>query len=134
MPPGGILGWDKYDKWTNKGFPPGTCGGCGADDHFRNDCPENQSKGKHPSRKGAPKGGQGGGKAMGKGKGKDKWAKGVDDEEAAGEEAQADDGQQQDEGGSVWEEDDADCAIVGGREMMNMMMTYPCSLTPATSP
>ena len=105
LPPGGTLGWDKYDKWTNNGFPPGTCGGCGADNHFRNDCPQNPNKGKHPPRKGKD-----GGKAKGKGKGK--WGKGkgvggVEDEEW--EEGAADE-QQADEGGTVWDdEDDADC-------------------------
>ena len=44
LPPGGTLGWDKYDRASNNGFPPGTCGGCGAPDHFRNDCPENPHK------------------------------------------------------------------------------------------
>ena len=52
LPPGGTLGWDRYDKTTNNGFPPGTRGGCGAEDHFRNDCPNNPNKGKYPPRKG----------------------------------------------------------------------------------
>ena len=66
LPPGATRGWDRYDKATNNGFPPGTCGGCGAEDHFRNDCPNNPNKGKFPPRKG-----------KGKGKdGKGKWAKG----------------------------------------------------------
>ena len=47
LPPCGTLGWDKYDRATNNGFPPGTCGGCGAEDHFRNDCPANPNKGKY---------------------------------------------------------------------------------------
>ena len=55
--PGGTLNWDKYDKLSNNGFPPNTCGDCGAEDHYRNDCPENPNKGKYPPRKGAPKGG-----------------------------------------------------------------------------
>ena len=63
------------------------CGGCGSEDHCRNDCPDNLDKGKHPPQKGNA----------------------ADDEEAAGEEAQANDAQQQDEGGSVWDKDDADC-------------------------
>ena len=37
LPPGGTGGWEKYSKFTNHGFPPNTCGGCGADDHYRND-------------------------------------------------------------------------------------------------
>ena len=56
LPPGGTLGWEKYDKWTNNGFPPGTCGGCGSEDHFRNDCPDNSNEGKFPGRKSDPKG------------------------------------------------------------------------------
>ena len=105
------MGWEKYDKWTNNGFPPNTCGGCGSEGHYRNNCPDNPNKGKYPPRKGTD-GGKGG-KAKGKGKGK--WGKGkgvggVDDYEyeATGEE-HADDGQQVDEGGSVWEDDDPDC-------------------------
>ena len=77
------------DKWTNNGLPPGTRGGCGGPDHFRNDCPQNPNKGK---------GKQGVG--------------GVDDEEWPAEDAadkQTDDHQQADEGGSVWDEDEADC-------------------------
>ena len=62
--------WDKYDKATNNGFPPGTCGGCGAEDHFRNDCPANPNNGKCPPRKGKGKDGKG------KGWGKGKWGKG----------------------------------------------------------
>ena len=81
---GGTLGWEKYDKWTTNGFPSNRCGGCGSEDHSRNDCPENPNKGKYPPRKGKD-GGKGG-----KGKGKGQWGKGkgvggVDDyEEAAG--------------------------------------------------
>ena len=51
LPPGGTLGWDKYDRATNNGFPPGTCGGCGAEDNFRNDCLANPNKGKYPPAK-----------------------------------------------------------------------------------
>ena len=108
-PRGGFLpealsaGWDRYDKATNNGFPPGTCGGCGADDHFRNDCPNNTNKGTYPPRK-----------AKGKGKwGKGKWGKGVggvDDEEWAAEGEKAGenkhDAQQADEGCSVWDDDE----------------------------
>ena len=95
LPPGGTGGWDKYDKRTNNGFPPNTCGGCGADDHCRNDCPQNPNRGKYPPRE------KGKGKGRGKdGKGKGRWAKGVDDEEIA-EGEEEDDAQQEDEGGSV---------------------------------
>ena len=45
LPQGGTLGLEKYDKWTNNGFPPNTRGGCGAEDHYRNDCPKNPNKG-----------------------------------------------------------------------------------------
>ena len=94
----------KYDKYANNGFPPNTCGGCGADDHYRNDCPLNPSRGKFPPRE------KGKGKGKGKnGKGKGGWAKGVDDEEyAEGEGEEEGDEQQADEGGSVLD-DDADC-------------------------
>ena len=81
--------WDKYDQITNNGFPPNTCGGCGADDHY-------------------PKNNKAGGKAKGMGKGKYGRVGGVDEDEAAAEQ-QADDGQQHDEGGSVRDDDDADC-------------------------
>ena len=104
LPPGGTGGWEKYDKHTNNGFPPNTCGGCGADDHYRNDCPLNPKRGQFP-----PKG-KGKGKGKGKnGKGKGGWAKGVDDEEWAEGEDEEDDGQQADEGNSLWEEGDEDC-------------------------
>ena len=79
LPPGGTLGWDKYDKWTNNGFPPGTCGGCGADNRFRNDCRDNPNKGKYPPSKGKGK--------WGKGKG----VGGVDGEWEAAEEEHAGD-------------------------------------------
>ena len=69
--PSGTLGREKYDKWINNGFPPNTRGGCGADDHYRNDCPEDPNKGKYPPRKGKD------GKATGKGKGKYGKGKGV---------------------------------------------------------
>ena len=103
LPPGGTGGWDKYDKYTNNGFPAGTCGGCGDPNHFRNDCPLNPNKVKFPPRKG-----------KGKGKDKGKWGKGVGgvDDEGVGdaeEGEQGRDGQQDDEGGSVWE-DDEECA------------------------
>ena len=90
LPPGGTLGWEKYDKWTNNGVPPNTCGGCGADDHYRNDCPENPSKGKYLPR---TKGKDGKPKGKGKGKhGKGKGVAGVDDEgEQAAEGQQAGD-------------------------------------------
>ena len=106
LAPGGTGGWEKYDKHTNNGFPPNTCGGCGADDHYRNDCLLNPNRGKYPPREK----GKGKGKGKnGKGKnGKGQWAKGVDDDEWAEGEEGEDDGQQADEGGSVWEED-ADC-------------------------
>ena len=96
-----------YDKWTNYGFPPDTCGGCGSDSHFRNDCLDNPNKGKYPPRTKSKDG-----KATGEGKGewgKGKGVGGVDEEWEEGEQA---DGQQADEGGSVWEndeDDDADC-------------------------
>ena len=104
LPPGGTLGWEKYDRASNNGFPPGTCGGCGAPDHFRNDCPDNPHKGKFPPRKG-----------KGKGKGKGKWGKGkgvggVDDEEWT-EETEAEwNAQNADEGGSVWDADEEESA------------------------
>jgi len=102
LPPGGTGGWEKYNKFTNNGFPPNTCGGCGADDHYRNDCPQNPNRGKYPPRE------KGKGKGKGRdGKGKGRWAKGVDDEEV-GEGEGEEDAQQEDEGGSVWE-DDVDC-------------------------
>ena len=108
LPPGGTLGWEKYDKWTNNGFPPNTCGGCGADDHYRNDCPENPNKGKYPPRKGKD------GKAKGKGKckwGKGKGVGGVDHDWEQAAEEQAGDAREADEGGSVWGiDDDADCS------------------------
>ena len=50
LPPGGTGGWDKYDKRTNNRFPPNTCGGCGAEDHYRNDCPLNPKRGKFSPR------------------------------------------------------------------------------------
>ena len=111
LPPGGTLGWEKYDKWSNNGFPPNTCGGCGAEDHYRNDCPQNPNKGKYPPRKGKD-GDKGGGKAKGKGKGKwgkGKWGKGVggvDGEWAEEATREEDDGRQADEGLSVFDEDD----------------------------
>ena len=46
LPPGNTLGWEKYDRASNNGFPPGTCGGCVADSHFRNDCRDKSHKGK----------------------------------------------------------------------------------------
>ena len=103
LPSGGTLRWEKYDKRTNNGSPPGTCGGCGADDRFRNHCPDSPNKGKLPGRKGDPKGGKGG---KSKGEGKGMYGRVVEEE---AEEQQADNGQRQDEGGSVWSEDDADC-------------------------
>ena len=45
LPPVGTHGWDKYDKATNNGFPPGTCGGCVSETHFRNDSPDTPNKG-----------------------------------------------------------------------------------------
>ena len=56
-----------YDKWTNHGFPPNTCGGCGAEDYYRNDCPKKPNRGNFlPTGKG---------KGKGTGKGKGKWGK-----------------------------------------------------------
>jgi len=107
LPPGGTLGWEKY-KWTNDGFPPNTCGGCGAEDHYRNDCPKNPNKGKFP-----PKG-KGKGK-NGKGKGKGKWGKAgaVEDEDETWTEEAADGqaGAVDDEGNGLWDwdEGDTDC-------------------------
>ena len=46
LPPGGTGGRESYDKHTNNGFPPNTCGGCGAEEHNGNDCPMNPNKGK----------------------------------------------------------------------------------------
>ena len=51
FPPGGTLGWQKYDCASNNGFPPSTCGGCGADSLFRNDCADKPHKGKFPPAK-----------------------------------------------------------------------------------
>ena len=47
LPQGGIgTCVEKYNVRTNNGFPPGTCGGCGAEDHYRIDCPLSPNRGK----------------------------------------------------------------------------------------
>ena len=125
LPPGGTGGWEKYDKRTNNGFPPNTCGGCGPEDHYRNDCPLNPNRGKFPPRE----------KGKGKGKGKDgkskgRWAKGIEDEEMAeGEGEEEDDEQYADEGGSVWD-DDADCTWAVSNEDEVYVITDARYFTP----
>ena len=79
---------------TNNGFPAGTCGGCGAADHYRKDCPLNPNKGKPFP------------KAKAKAKASFKRRAGaVEDQDADDHD---DDEQKEDEGGSVWDDVSSD--------------------------
>lgn len=88
---------DKYDMKTNNGFRPGTCGGCGATEHFRKDCHLNPNRGKP-----FPKP-----KAKAKAKAALKRRAGAV-EDGDDDDDHDDDAQKGDEGGSIWDDADSD--------------------------